>query len=140
MLSLKNQNMQTEKKPAFTTIDEYIALQTKQAQPYLNKLRKIIQKAAPDAEEVISYQMPAFKFHGMLAWFAAWKNHYALYAMPSSIEKFKPQLEAYELSKGTIKFTYDKPIPAKLITEMIQYKAEQNLQKKALKEMAKRKK
>ncbi|MDP2335911.1 MAG: DUF1801 domain-containing protein [Bacteroidota bacterium] len=69
-------------KPEFKTIDEYLALQTDQARITLESLRQAIRKAAPGAVEVISYQMPAFKFHGMLAYFAAFKNHCSLFVFP----------------------------------------------------------
>ena len=97
-----------ETSPKFSTIDEYLALQTKEVRAILQQLRQTIQKAAPDAEEVISYSMPAFKFHGMLVWFAAWKNHYGIY-VPSVLAIFKDKLAAYETTKATVRFPYDKP-------------------------------
>ena len=116
-----------------TTIDEYIALQSLQRRAVLEKLRFTIAKAAPQAEEVISYRMPAFKLHGILVYFAAAKNHIGFYPMPKVIDLFKNQLKDYELSKGTIRFPYDKPLPVKLLTEIVKYRVNANLEKSQLK-------
>ena len=123
-----------------TTIDEYIAEQAPSVRPFMEKLRQIINKNAPDAEEVISYGMPAYKFHGMLLYFSAFTNHYSLFAFPDAIIAFKDKLKDYELSKGTIKFSYNKPVPVKLITEVVKFKVKENLNKQLTKELAKAKK
>ncbi|MFN8282660.1 MAG: DUF1801 domain-containing protein [Chitinophagales bacterium] len=127
--------METADDKEFTTTDGYIALQPKEVQTTLQQLRQTIKKAAPDAEEIISYSMPAFKFHGMLVWFAAWKNHYGIY-VPAVLAVFKDKLTDYETTKATVRFPYNKPMPKKLITEIIQYAAQENLRKKMLKEQA----
>jgi uncharacterized protein YdhG (YjbR/CyaY superfamily) len=124
----------------FTTIEEYIASQTSQVQTILKKLKKVIKKAAPDAEETISYQMPAFKFHGLLLWFAAAKNHYAIYPKADVIEVFKDKLKPYGISKGTIRFPYNKPLPEALITEIIEYRVKANLSKALQMNVAEKKK
>jgi uncharacterized protein YdhG (YjbR/CyaY superfamily) len=121
------------------TTDEYIALQTPAAQTVLKQLRQVIKKAAPQAEETISYQMPALKFHGLLVWYAAAKNHYALYPNAHIIEAFKDKLTPYETSKGTIRFDYNKPLPEELITEIISYRIRQNLSKAHAMKTAKKK-
>ena len=123
-----------------TTIDEYIAEQAPSVRPFMEKLRQIINKNAPDAEEVISYGMPAYKFHGMLLYFSAFTNHYSLFAFPDAIIAFKDKLKDYELSKGTIKFSYNKPVPVKLITEIVKYKVNENIKKHQLKDLVKKKK
>jgi len=125
-------------KPA--SIDEYIAEQQPNVIPLLEKLRQIISKNAPDAVEVISYGMPAYKLHGMLLYFAAFKNHYSLFAFPSAVVAFKDKLKGYELSKGTIKFPFNKPVPVKLITEIIKFKVQENINKHQAKELAKARK
>jgi uncharacterized protein YdhG (YjbR/CyaY superfamily) len=122
------------------TIDEYITLQTAKAQSKLKQLRKLIKKAAPEAEEAISYQMPALKFHGLLVWYAAAKNHYALYPMAEVLEVFKDRLADYQTSKGTIRFDYDKPMPVALITEIVAYRVKQNLSKALAMKAARKKK
>ena len=120
--------LEASKKP--TSIDQYIAAQPVSVRAGLEKLRITIKKAAPKAEEVISYQMPGFRFHGILVWFAAANDHYGLYPFPKTIDAFRPKLAAYELSKGTIKFPLDKPIPVKLITEIVKFRVSENLKRK----------
>ena len=132
--------METRQNVEFTTIDEYIALQPEQIRVRLKQLRQIIKKAAPEAEEVISYQMPAYKFHGMLVWFAAFKNHFSMYPFPKVLHEFKEKLGPYLSGKATVKFPLDEPLPDKLITEIVQYRVKENPDKKVLKEMAKSKK
>lgn len=121
--------MSAKPETEYKNIDDYIASQSPRAQTFLKHLRKVIKKTVPDAEETISYQMPALKFHGLLVWFAAAKNHYALYPKANVIEAFKDKLKPYGLSKGTIRFPYDKPFPEKLIIEIIEYRMKENLEK-----------
>ena len=123
-----------------TTIDEYIADQPIAIRPIMEKLRQIVNKNAPGAQEVISYGMPAYKLHGMLLYFSAFTNHYSLFAFPDAIIAFKDKLKGYELSKGTIRFSLDKPVPVKLITEIVKYKVNENTKKHQLKELMKVKK
>ncbi len=127
----------TKQKVSYSTIDEYIALQPAHTKATLEQFRQTIKKAAPEAEETISYQMPAFKLHGMLVWFAAFKDHYALFPMAEAIDTFRAKLAPYALSKGTIRFPADKPLPLKLITEIVKYRVKQNLNGKLLKSAAK---
>ena len=110
-------------------IDEYIAGFPKHIQDILEKLRATIRKAAPGAEETMSYQMPAFKFHGMLVYFAMHKNHLGFYPTPSGIEAFKKELSAYEGAKGSIKFPIEKTLPLGLITEIVKFGVKENLEK-----------
>jgi uncharacterized protein YdhG (YjbR/CyaY superfamily) len=88
----------------------------------LENLREFIQKTAPDAEECMSYGVPAFKLNGKFVLYAAFKEHIGLYPTPSAIEKFKKELAKYQTSKGTIKFPLDKPLPYDLIEKIIKYK------------------
>ena len=128
----------TSQKP--TTIDEYIADQAPLVRPFIEKIRQIVNKNAPGAQEVISYGMPAYKLYGMLLYFSAFTNHYSLFAFPNAIIAFKDKLKDYELSKGTIKFSYNKPVPVKLITEIVKYKVNENIKKYQVKELMKVKK
>jgi uncharacterized protein YdhG (YjbR/CyaY superfamily) len=123
----------------FTSVDDYIAAQPDNFRASLEKLRQTIRKAAPDAEEVISYQMPAFKFHGMLVYFAAFKNHISFFPTSSGVQAFKDRLASFQTSKGTIKFPLDKPIPLKLVSDIVKFRMKENLDKKVLKEMVKKK-
>jgi uncharacterized protein YdhG (YjbR/CyaY superfamily) len=132
--------MSPKKKPEFTTVDEYIALQPEDVRATLEELRKTIKAASPKADEIISYSMPAYRFKGILLWFAAHKNHYGLYVMAKTIKVFKPKLKEYELSKGTIRIPKNKPFPFDLIKEIVIYRVEENLEKALFKEMLKVKK
>jgi uncharacterized protein YdhG (YjbR/CyaY superfamily) len=112
-------------------INEYIAGFPKNIQEILEKLRTTIKKAAPEAEEVISYGMPAFKLNGLLVFFAAHKNHIGFYPTPSGIEAFKKELAAYEGVKGSVQFPIEKPLPLGLITKIVKFRAKGNLEKAA---------
>ena len=118
-------------------IDQYIESQPASVRQGLEKLRLTIKKAAPGAEEVLSYKIPAFKFQGMLVWFTAFKNRYGFYPFSKTIQIFKDKLTGYELSKVTIMFPLDKPIPVKLLMEIVKFRTKENLEKKMLKDMVK---
>ena len=112
-----------------TSIDEYISAFPEDIQEKLQNIRLTIREAAPDAEETISYQMPAFRQNGILVYFAAFKNHISFFPTSSGIEKFKMDLSAYEGSKGTVKFPLDKSIPYDLISRIVKFRVEENLRK-----------
>ncbi len=123
------------KKP--TNTDEYIASFPSETQKQLHEIRAIIKKAAPNAEEVISYGMPGYKQHGMLVWFAGYAQHIGFYPSGSGIEAFKDQITAYKNSKGAVQFPLSKPLPKKLITDMVKFRAFFDAEIAAVKEMAK---
>lgn len=116
------------------TIDEYIANSPKEVQAILNKIRTTIRKVAPKATETINYGIPTFQLNGNLVHFAAFKNHIGFYPTPSGIEKFKKELSVYEGAKGSVKFPLDKPIPYKLISEIVKFRVEENLERALAKE------
>lgn len=113
------------------TIDEYIGGFPKNVQQLLEEIRATIRKAAPEAEETISYAIPTFKLNGTLVHFAAYKNHIGLYPAPREEEVFKKALSAYEGGKGTVKFPIDDPIPLSLISKIVKYRMKKNLEKKS---------
>lgn len=123
--------------PKAKDIDEYIAAFPPEVQAKLEELRSTIKKAAPQALETISYQMPAFKLHGILVYFAAYKNHIGFYPTGSGIENFRKEVSAYETSKGTVRFPLDQPIPLNLITQMVKFRVVENLEKAELKKTRK---
>ena len=114
----------------YKNIDEYIAAFPEEVQETLKKLRQVIKEAAPDAQEVISYGMPAFKQNGILVYFAAFKNHIGFFPTASGVAAFKKDLSAYEASKGTIRFPLDKPIPFGLVEKIVKFRVQENLNKK----------
>src|ERR1035437_9073087 len=113
----------------FTSIDEYIALFPEDIQNILQEMRAIIHTAAPDAQEKISYQMPAFAQKGILIYFAARKDYIGFYPTSSGTQAFQQDLSAYVYTKGTIKFPLDKPLPIDLITKIVKFRLAENLQK-----------
>ena len=116
-----------------TTIDEYISDFPPEVQPLLEKVRVAIRKAAPKAEEAIKYQMPTFVLNGNLIHFAAWNSHIGLYPGSKPIAEFKEELAKYELSKGTVRFPLDKPIPLGLIGKITKFCVKRNLERAAAK-------
>ncbi len=116
--------------PRFKTIDEYISTFPDDVQEMLEQLRLTIRQAAPDAEEAISYQMPTFKLHGNLVHFAAFKNHIGFYPAPSGIEAFDQELAPYLVSKGSIRFPKDQPLPFDLVSRIVQHRVKENLAKR----------
>lgn len=114
-------------------IDEYISCFPEQIRTRLNEMRAAINKAAPKAQEVISYNMPAFKQNGVLVYFAANKNHIGFYPTASPIRVFKDELTKYETSKGAIQFPNDKPIPVTLVKKIVKYRTAEDEEKAARK-------
>src|SRR5262245_28682309 len=114
-------------KTDFKSVSEYIASKPKDAQVVLKRVRSTIRKALPAAEEVISYQIPAYKLNGVpVMYFAGWKHHYSLYAASGTVvAEFKDELAAYELSKGTIKIPLSEPVPVDLIARIVKFRAKQ---------------
>jgi len=108
-------------------IDEYIARLPKETRGISQLVRAAIRKAAPDAEEKISYQIPTFFLEGNLVHFAAYRNHIGFYPGAAGIEKFKSELSSYETAKGTVRFSLDRPIPFDLIERMVKYRVKENL-------------
>ena len=92
-------------------------------------MRHTISKAAPKAEESINYQIPTFKLNGNLVHFAAYKKHIGFYPTPSGIEAFKKELSPNEVSKGSIKFPLNNPIPFDLIRRIVKYRVKENMKK-----------
>ena len=115
------------KKPA--NVDAYIASFPADVQTLLQQMRHVVKTTAPHAEELISYGIPAYKLKGMLVWFAAHTNHIGLYPRGSGIEEFAAQLKGYKVSKGTIQFPLDKPLPVDLIAKIVEFRIAENLRK-----------
>lgn len=115
------------KSPPPKTVDEYLAALPKDQRAALEQVRQTIRAAVPEATEGISYQIPAFKHHGALAYYAAWRTHLSLYGIDGSVmEQFKDELRPFLASKGTLRFTPEAPIPASLVTRLVQAHARHN--------------
>ncbi len=117
------------KDPVYKTIDEYISLQPFEHQANLELIRNTVKATVPEAVEVISYQMPAFKYHGMLCYFAVFKDHYSLFVSPEIREAFSKDLLPYKTTKSAIHFPLNEPVPVKLVEEIIRFTAITNLEK-----------
>jgi uncharacterized protein YdhG (YjbR/CyaY superfamily) len=120
-------------KTNFANADEYIASVPQEKRAALEKVRAAIRKGAPDAEEVISYSIPAFKYHGWVWYYSVYTAHISLSCPPpwGVFEAFKDELAPYEMSKSTIKFPLEKPLPLALITRMAKFRAKENKAREA---------
>ena len=107
-------------------VDEYLAAVPKEARTTLAKLRKTIKAAAPMASEVISYQMPMYKHHGMVVGFAAFKDHCSIFPGSAVMDVYKKELKHYDTSKGTIRFPANKPLPAALVKKLVKARIAEN--------------
>ena len=112
------------------SIDAYIAGFPKDVQIILERIRGIVQEAAPDAEEAIKYQIPTFVLNGNLVHFAAFQKHIGLYPTPSGIEQFKDALSKYSSAKGSVQFPLDSPIPYALIKKIVKFRVAENREKR----------
>jgi uncharacterized protein YdhG (YjbR/CyaY superfamily) len=112
------------------TVDEYLEGFPPATQTILRKIRRTIRAAAPkEAEELISYGIAGYKYHGMLIFFAGFSNHVSVYPAPRGAAAFKKELVAYKGGKGTVQFPLDKPIPLDLVTRIVRFRATENLAK-----------
>jgi uncharacterized protein YdhG (YjbR/CyaY superfamily) len=110
----------------FRSVDEYIAAQPEDVQRALKRVRAAIRKAIPEAEEIISYKIPAYKLHGeRVLFFAGWKQHYSLYPAGAQLSAAFKELAGYKISKGTIRFPLEEPVPVKLIEAIAKYRAKE---------------
>lgn len=122
--------MRMNGKERITTIDDYIDRFPGDVQEILQRIRRTVQEAAPDAEETISYQIPTFRQNGNLVHFAAFKKHIGFYPTPAGIEAFASQLSRYESARGSVKFPLNDPMPYDLIREIVLYRVAQNTGKR----------
>ena len=117
------------KQATFATVNDYVACQPKAVASMLRKLRAVIRSEAPEAEEHISYQMPAYKYHGRLVYFAAFKNHIGFYPLASGIAAFKKDLSEFQGAKGSVRFPIGEPLPLDLIARIVRFRMKENLKK-----------
>lgn len=127
-------------KTAFASVDAYLAAQPTTSRPTLELVRRTIREALPDAEEVISYQIPAYRLHGaVVLYFAGWREHYALYPVGDGVlAAFAAELGSRVVSKGTIRFPLEEPVPVTLIAGIARLRADEAATRAAEKKAAKR--
>jgi uncharacterized protein YdhG (YjbR/CyaY superfamily) len=116
----------TPNKPVPDDIDGYIARYPKDTRAILEKIRATIQRAAPEAEEAISYCMPCFRLNGALVYFAAFNDHISFFPTSTATKKFKKELARYDTAKGTVRFPYGRPVPYGLIGRIARFRAQEN--------------
>jgi uncharacterized protein YdhG (YjbR/CyaY superfamily) len=126
-------------KAEYKSVNEYIAQQPPEFRDRLGLIRQTVRKAVPDAEELLSYMMPAFKYHGMLCYYAVFKDHYSLFVAPKVKDAFTDRLKGYKQTKSAIHFPFNGEIPVGLITEIVTFTAITNLEKAEAKKSAKKK-
>jgi|SRR6185437_11620641 len=129
-------------KTDFQSVDEYIGAQPEAARDVLRRVRNAIRRALPEAEEAISYQMPAYKIDsGVVLYFAGWARHYSLYPVSAQlVAEFGDELAPYEVSKGTIRFPLSQPVPVKLIERIAKFRIKEAAQRSQAKAAVQRKK
>jgi uncharacterized protein YdhG (YjbR/CyaY superfamily) len=127
-------------KTDFKSVDAYIGSQPEASRAVLERVRGTLQKALPGAEEVISYQIPAYKLpSGPVLYFAGWKQHYSLYPVTAQlVEAFKDDLAPYEVHKGTIRFPLSQPVPVKLLERIAKFRAKEHAERAKAKPPAKK--
>jgi len=118
--------------------DEYLSTLPEDVRAMLQKLRETIKSAAPEAEEIISYAMPAFRYHGMLVYFSAFKNHCSFFPGNSSlIAKLARELKPFQTAKGTIQFTLENPLPEALVRKVVKARMKENIDRENAKNLMK---
>ena len=113
----------------FSTVAEYLATVPKHQKPLIQTLRKAIKETVPQAEEVISYNMPGFRWNGMLVWYAACKEHIGFYPHMGPMKVFAEKLKPEKTSKGAIRFPNDKAIPVTLVKQIVKLRIKETEEK-----------
>ncbi len=121
------------KKNIATDVDSYISGYPPTVQKMLKQLRAAVRKAAPKAEESISYMMPAYKLNGPLVYFGAYEKHIGFYPTGSGVAAFQKEIASYKSSKGAIQFPLDQPLPLELVEKIVKFKAKENMMKAEIK-------
>jgi uncharacterized protein YdhG (YjbR/CyaY superfamily) len=122
------------------SVDSYISTFDPDTLAKLQMMRQCIRKAAPNAKEIISYRMPAYRYHGVLVYFAGYKNHIGFYPTGSAIKAFKKELSVYKGAKGSVQFPLNQPIPKELVIRIVKFRVKENEAKLELKLKSKTKK
>ncbi len=124
--------MQPKRASGPRTVEEYLTRVPPKFRTALQRLRKTIKGAAPDAEEVISYQMPAFRQDGMLVYYAAFKDHCSLFVAGAGVRRqFSAELKPFETGKGTLRFTPERPLPDELVIRIVKARVAENATRRA---------
>jgi uncharacterized protein YdhG (YjbR/CyaY superfamily) len=120
-----------------SSVDEYISMFPPDIQMRLIEIRQIVKAEIPLADEVISYGMPAFRYKGIVVYYAAHKEHIGFYPTSSGVSNFKEELAGYHTSKGAVQFPYREDLPVHLIQKIVQFRKNENIDKEILKKYKK---
>ena len=123
--------------PKPSSVEEYFSRIPPEIQPKLTQIRVLLKQTLPEAEEVISYHMPAFKTSEVLVYYAATKSHLGFYPTSSGVSNFKEKLAGYVTSKGVIQFSYGEELPEQLIVAIAQFRAQEAIERAAAKKKKK---
>ena len=118
-----------KQKQELRSVDDYISSLPENRREVVSQFRELIKKTVPGVKEKISYQMPAFDFNGPLVWFAAFTEHYSLFPHGQQMGELEKELKPYRTSKGTLQFAADKPLPKKILKDIIKYRVKQNIER-----------
>jgi uncharacterized protein YdhG (YjbR/CyaY superfamily) len=129
-LEFKKEAIMAKEKKVYLSVDEYISSFPAPVQKKLTELRNVVKELVPQAEEKISYQMPAFYFYGNLVWFAGYAKHIGFYPGASAIHAFQSELSKYKSAKGSVQFPLGEPLPLELIKKIVKFRVEENLTKR----------
>jgi uncharacterized protein YdhG (YjbR/CyaY superfamily) len=132
-VSIPTTIMQTPTNSQPTTVDDYLAALPLNIRTTLETLRQTIKKAAPDAEEIFTYQMPGFRYYGRFIWFAAFTNHYSLFVTPGVLAAFREEVKPYATTKSAVKFPLNQPVPVELVTNLVAHAVAVNRERAARK-------
>ena len=133
--------MATKAKEKFNTIDEYMMSLSEQSRTALQEVRTVLLRAIPEAEEVISYNIPALKNNGIILYFAGWKEHISIYPRTAAMEQILgDELTPYSSAKGTLKFPFNQALPLELIRKLATIRRQEHLQQQEMKAAKKQKK
>ena len=122
--------MMNKKKNLYSSVDEYISSFPEHIREKLYEIRDVIKKIVPEAQEKISYQMPAFFLNGNIVYFAGFSKHIGFYPGANGVEVFKNELTKYKFAKGSVQFPVNEPLPIELIKRIVTFKVEENSKKK----------
>ncbi|MBX7042075.1 MAG: DUF1801 domain-containing protein [Ignavibacteria bacterium] len=139
-LSLAKKQDKANRAGGFADVDEYISSQPAELIPVLNELRRVILKSVPGAEEFISYQLPSYRYFGIVIHFGGFKKHYSIFLRPKYLQEFLPELSAYRTTKSAVNFPLGSPVPVKLISKIAKYVADRNRLEAKAKEAQKKSK
>jgi len=124
--------MPSSKPLGLRAVDAYLARVPPKFRTLLQRLRKTIKAAAPEAEEVISYRMPAFRQNGMLVYYAAFADHCSLFvASPRVLQEFSAELEPFRTGRGTVRFTPSRPLATGLVRRIVKARVAENSKRRA---------